>query len=240
MSRLLTAIGVHPDDLVVAVAGTIRAYACAGWRIRCVVLTRGEAGGPPDVRMQETRRALGLLGVTEKDIIFGDFPDTGLVHDHAVIQFLEDASGQPDMALIPSIYDAHQDHVAASLAGRSAFRNTPDVLMYETPSSTVDFRPEVFVDITRHLRAKVGAIRCHRTQRGHRYMSPHHVRCLAEVHGFQARVPYAETFMPLRATLRVAETRGDRDRRNHFVESQSPGSGSLDGYAETDATVTGL
>jgi len=204
MRRVLSLATVHPDDAVHSFGGTIYTYASSDWDIRCVILTRGEAGNAsPDVRVRETRSALGILGVPEEHIVFGDYPDTRLEPCHDVIEFLEQAIGlRPDLALIPSPYDLHQDHVAGSLACQRALRRATTVLMGETPSSSYDFRPEVFISLTeRALQAKLEAIRCHQTQAHRAYMSPRYVRSLAEVRGWQGRVMYAEAFMPLRYAL---------------------------------------
>ena len=53
-----------------------------------------------------------------------------------------------------SLEDTHQDHRAVHAASLVAARGVPNVYCYQTPSSTVEFKPHRFVDITALHRAR--------------------------------------------------------------------------------------
>jgi LmbE family N-acetylglucosaminyl deacetylase len=49
-------------------------------------------------------------------------------------------------------------HRAAHAASLVAARDVPNVYCYQSPSSTVEFRPNRFVDITEYMKRKLQAI----------------------------------------------------------------------------------
>ncbi|MCA9056183.1 MAG: PIG-L family deacetylase [Planctomycetaceae bacterium] len=60
------AVGAHPDDVEIAVGGTLAAMARRGYRVGIVDLTDGEptpASPGPEVRLAEATRAAEILGV---------------------------------------------------------------------------------------------------------------------------------------------------------------------------------
>lgn len=72
-SRVILAVGAHPDDIELGCGGTLCRAAELGARVIAVFLTR-ELSGDAEIRMRESRDALKVLGV--KEVFFGDFPDT--------------------------------------------------------------------------------------------------------------------------------------------------------------------
>lgn len=73
------AVGAHPDDVEIAVGGTLAMLARRGYRVGIVDLTDGEPtpGSPsPEVRLDEARRAAEILGVTCRETL--DLPNRRL------------------------------------------------------------------------------------------------------------------------------------------------------------------
>ena len=63
------AVGAHPDDVEIAVGGTLARLARQGYRVGIVDLTDGEPtpGSPgPEARLEEARRAAEILGVHQR------------------------------------------------------------------------------------------------------------------------------------------------------------------------------
>jgi bacillithiol biosynthesis deacetylase BshB1 len=61
------AVGAHPDDVEIAIGGTVASLARQGYRVGIVDLTDGEPtpGSPcPEVRLEEARVAAEILGAT--------------------------------------------------------------------------------------------------------------------------------------------------------------------------------
>ncbi len=81
----------HPDDEAIFTGGTMARLAAKGWRVVLVVATHGELGTPraagegdrsiAEQRMEETRRAADILGVSRLDFL--GYRDSGMLGDPA-------------------------------------------------------------------------------------------------------------------------------------------------------------
>ena len=63
------AVGAHPDDVEIAVGGTLARLVDQGYRVGIIDLSDGEPtplSPGPDVRLEEARRAAEVLGVTQR------------------------------------------------------------------------------------------------------------------------------------------------------------------------------
>jgi N-acetylglucosamine malate deacetylase 1 len=66
------AVGAHPDDVEIAIGGTLAQLVKQGFRVGIIDLTNGEPtpGSPgPEVRLQEARRAAEILGVQVRETL---------------------------------------------------------------------------------------------------------------------------------------------------------------------------
>ncbi|MEI8091661.1 MAG: PIG-L family deacetylase, partial [bacterium] len=68
---------------------------------------------------------------------------------------------QPDMVFVPSMHDIHQDHRAVHKAAMVAVRLVKEIFVYKSPSTTYDFKPNYYVDITKYINKKVEAVKIH-------------------------------------------------------------------------------
>jgi LmbE family N-acetylglucosaminyl deacetylase len=109
-SRVILAIGAHPDDIELGCGGTICKAAQGNQRVIALYLTKGEKSGPPEVRMKESINAMRVLGVTE--VYFESFPDAQIPDSFEVIECLEKyvTKFNPTTVFTHSIHDTHQDH----------------------------------------------------------------------------------------------------------------------------------
>ena len=201
------AIGAHPDDVELGCGATLLAHAAAGDTVTVLVLTGGEAGPGTANRYAEQRAAAETLGVSLR---WGGLIDCTLTPDAATVrlveQVLEETSA--DLVYVHAPDDSHQDHRAAAAAARSAARRLPRVLHYQSPS-TLTFNPTVFVDVTAYLSGKVAALKEHASQVELSAMvEPDAVVASARYWGSQARIGYAEAFVPTRMVLDLAPARG--------------------------------
>lgn len=65
----------------------------------------------------------------------------------------------------PSPFDTNQDHVAAARLAMQQARNSVEVVFYETPTTTPEFAPNMYVRLSNEdYYAKVEAVKRHQTQ----------------------------------------------------------------------------
>ena len=142
----ILAIGAHPDDIEFGCGGTLMKYAQAGNSVFMLLLTAGEIGGLPEVRMCEQEKAAHFIKA--KRVFWGDFKDTEVPRDRSVITIIEKVIRQvkPQVVLFNYLSDIHQDHRALAHAALSATRYIQEVLFYEVPT-TQNFEPDIFVEL---------------------------------------------------------------------------------------------
>ncbi|NLF30970.1 MAG: hypothetical protein GX591_08805 [Planctomycetes bacterium] len=183
--RSILIIAPHPDDETLGCGGVFAARAAEGCRVSVVVVTDGrhlfrlsrwkiETDPTPqetsDMRKNETRRAVDILGGRSGTIRFLDIEDGTLGrHVPAVSQtiagILREAA--PDEIYVTSEHEEHADHVAACAAVRSAMAatNSPAALYRYVialpPGVTAGAvgEPFVAVDVAAHMETKRRAVR---------------------------------------------------------------------------------
>jgi len=196
--------GPHPDDLEIGCAGTLLQLARAGHSVHLAVMTQGGAGGDGARRWAEQRAVAAHYKA--KSLRWLGFEDTKVPMDKGGIDVLEAVirAVKPDLVFAPWGEDTHQDHRRTSAIVRSATRYTPNVLFYEVPS-TIEFLPDVYVDITKTFAAKVTALKLHRSQVHKVNVADLSIidcaRSMAQFRGYQGRVKAAEGFKALRLRL---------------------------------------
>ena len=202
----LLALGAHPDDIEFGCAGALIKYAQKGENIYLVVLTKGDLGGDPEVRMREQIKSQRIIGAQK--LYWGDYEDTKIPLDKKLIQWIENIIEEvkPDFIFVNYPEDTHQDHRRLASASISATRYTRNVLFYEVPT-TNDFNPNVFVDIKPVFRRKINTLEAHRSQLLKTNIEDLSIVDIAEAtahfRGTQARVKYAEGFVSLRLFINI-------------------------------------
>jgi LmbE family N-acetylglucosaminyl deacetylase len=200
----ILAIGAHPDDIEFGCGGALIKYSKRGDNIYLLVLTKGEIGAKPSIRMKEQERSAKFLKA--KKVYQGIFPDTKIPVDKRLITTIENAmkDSKPDIIFFNYYNDIHQDHRAVAEGAISATRYVKKVLFYEVPT-TEGFEPDVFVDIGDVLEDKLKLLKIYASQ-VNKTRVPHltileSAKSCANFRGFQARVKYAEGFKALRLML---------------------------------------
>ena len=194
-SKVVLAVGAHPDDIELGSGGTLYKAVQAGACVIALYMTRGGKCSNTVVRMRESTEAMHILGA--KEVKFENFPDTEIPDSFEAINCLEQYAikYQPDLVLTHSINDTHQDHRRVAWLAMSAFRNVPKILAFETPRVIpAAFLPNYFVNITGCVEKKWEALRCHVSQRGKRYIAYESTVNLASFRGSQVGVAAAEAF----------------------------------------------
>ncbi len=197
----ILAIGAHPDDIELGCAGTMLRYARLGHNVYYLILSDGSKGGDAQIRRAEQEAAADRVGV--KKLFWGMSVDTKFSVDSELIAIIESvcAEVKPDEVFVNYEEDSHQDHRAVAKCVVAATRYVLRVLFYEDYTS-INFQPDIFVDISEVIEDKIAVVKCHRSQvdRQHpcRIDMLESIKAVAHFRGFQGKVRYAEGFKSLR------------------------------------------
>lgn len=197
----ILALGAHPDDIEYGCGGTFLKFARKGMDIYFIVLTKGEFGGDPETREKEQEEAMKLLGV--KKIFWGGYIDTELPSERIVISKIDEVIEEvkPDEVYVNYIEDIHQDHRMLAECTLAATRYVKRVFFYEDYTS-INFEPDIFVDIEDVLEEKQKLIQVYSSQVDKAYPTKldmvESVKAIANFRGFQGKVKYAEGFKAFR------------------------------------------
>jgi LmbE family N-acetylglucosaminyl deacetylase/CheY-like chemotaxis protein len=195
------AVGAHPDDVEIGVGGTLAAHSNAGDRLTILTLSRGAVGGEIEVRRREARAAAEIIGA---QLVHLDFHDTFLDPASGVTTAVENviADVNPDRIYTHTRSDRHQDHRAVHDAVQIAARKVPNLACYQSPSTSIDFRPNRFVDIEPFLDTKLRMLAAY-TSQGHRdYMAADLMRATARYWSRFGGGRYVEPLETIRASVK--------------------------------------
>lgn len=173
------AVGAHPDDVEIGVGGILASHRANGDQVVILTLSRGGQGGSPDDRQHESLRSAELLGAR---LFLEDLVDTEILNTGPTVQIIEKVVREinPSIVYTHSIHDRHQDHRAVHEATVVATRAVGTVACFQSPSSTVDFRPTRFVSIDGFTEKKLELLKCFQSQSDIRaYLEPDFVLATA-------------------------------------------------------------
>jgi LmbE family N-acetylglucosaminyl deacetylase len=161
--KRVLAIGAHPDDVEIGCGGALAKHHADYDVLHILTLSRGAAGGDVNIRAVEAGDAAALVGAR---LEMANLRDTHITDGAETISIIEAAIRElhPTHVYTHSLEDTHQDHRAVHAASLVAARGVPNVYCYQTPSSTVEFKPHRFVDITHHIEQKIALIGAYKSQ----------------------------------------------------------------------------
>lgn len=198
-------LGPHPDDGEFSSAGTIQRFLENGLNVYYAVFSMCEKsvpkGFPPDAIRKELFIACKELGIPEENIITYDFEVRCFPQFRQEI--LEELTAlnrkiKPDLVLLPSSNDIHQDHQTIYEEGIRAFKNI-NVLGYEMPWNNLRFHSSMYVRLEeRHVQKKIEVLNQYKTQQFRHYSNEDFVLSLAKLRGIQTKEAYAEAFEVIR------------------------------------------
>jgi CheY-like chemotaxis protein len=110
---------------------------------------------------------------------------------------------RPYIALIPSLADGNVDRRETHRIARGAVADVPTILGYETATSTADFHPTRFVDMSQQLDKKIEALSGY-LARGRADLDPAFIEAAARYWGKHVQFGLAEAFEVLKDEPRPA------------------------------------
>ncbi|MHB2036615.1 MAG: PIG-L deacetylase family protein [Nitrososphaerales archaeon] len=200
----ILALGAHPDDVEIGCGGLLLKAARSGHNVHICTMTNGAVSGNPAQRTKELNLSAKFLG--SKDVAVGDFQDSQLEVNKALIDFIESNIDRvdPDLILTHFQGDVHHDHRAVSIATQEAGRFNSNIVAYEIPLSR-SFEPELYYDISDVIDDKVELIRIFWSQRNKLYTKAKAIKALAEFRALQSRlntsIHYVEAFKVVKLCL---------------------------------------
>ena len=200
----ILAVGAHPDDVEIGCGGLLVKASKLGHEISIYILTHGEAGGS-NGHDREKEAVNSADTISAKNLWFGEFADTQLVPNGDLVTSIENIVKKtcPDLVLSHSTKDDHHDHRAVGSSSIEAARYVPNILSYENPL-TIDFKPQVFVDISDVIQDKIMLLSLFESQKNKEYLRDNAIRGLAQYRAFQSRlreVFFAEAFQVVKLKL---------------------------------------
>jgi N-acetylglucosamine malate deacetylase 1 len=205
-SRALV-LGAHTDDEFGCV-GLIARLVESGTEVHMACFSACEESVPDgfdeDVLKREVLDAIDVLGIPRERFYLYDFRVRHFPANRQPI--LEELVAlrrriEPDLVLLPSSSDIHQDHGVIAAEGVRAFKHST-ILGYELPMNTISFRHACFVNLEeRHIEVKVRHAAAYVSQQHRSYMSEQFLRGLAAVRGVQMNTPAAEAFEVIRMVV---------------------------------------
>lgn len=195
----------HTDDGEFGAGGTISKLIEGGADVFYLALSAAEnsvpKGFPADSLRKEVELATRKLGIKKSNLHVLDYKVRELEYSRQevlddLIHFRNMLS--PDLVLMPSLDDIHQDHYTCSREGLRAFKTTT-VLGYELIWNNLSFNTTCFVKLEeRHIAAKYEALKEYLSQQERSYMNENFIRGLAKVRGVQIGCDFAECFEVVR------------------------------------------
>lgn len=181
-NKKVLCIGAHPDDSELGMAATLAKHRDLGDEAHIIICSLGIGGesGDPKIRESEATEAANILGARLNIL---DYPVTKLNKPspefyQTICKAIEDL--HPDRVYTHSPYDYHQVHETVSECVSRAARDIPQLLYYEVASSTSpDFRPNAYSDVTDYIQHKIRCLAAHRTQSSKLYMQESIIKSLA-------------------------------------------------------------
>jgi LmbE family N-acetylglucosaminyl deacetylase len=198
----------HTDDGELGAGGTIAKLVELGANIYYFAFsTAAESvpeGMPRDILKTEVINATTKLGIPKKNVVIYNYQVRKLNYSRQEI--LEDLMKhkkklKPDLVLMPSLNDIHQDHTTIAQEGLRAFKGST-ILGYELIWNNLTFNTTSFVNLEeKHIQKKCDSLKEYTSQASRNYMSEDFIFSLAKTRGVQIGVKYAESFEVVRMVL---------------------------------------
>jgi N-acetylglucosamine malate deacetylase 1 len=193
--RTVLAIGAHPDDLELAVGGTLARLARGGSRVVMAIVSI-----PADfeTRRAEARRAAEILGCELRFLVEDGCRRIDDIKNYQMVGMFDALVRElePAALLTHSASEFHRDHIAVHNASLSTQRLNAFDFFHFNPTMCrpvpVAFHPRAYVDVSQTIDIKMQAIEAHASQFGVRGLDSEMYREIARMNGRMVGVKYAE------------------------------------------------
>ncbi|MDR9417010.1 MAG: PIG-L family deacetylase [Gracilimonas sp.] len=206
MNKVLV-LAPHTDDAELGCGGTMARFLEEGTEIYVAAFSTARAsvpeGSDPDILRKEFIKSMEILGVNEDRYFIYDYQVRKLNYSRQeVLEEMVKLKNQikPDMVLLPSGNDLHQDHQVVYNEGLRAFKES-SIWGYELPWNHVTFNTQSFVTLKeKHMKKKWEMMSVYESQliKQRNYFTKEFMDGLARVRGVQVKEEFAEAFEVIR------------------------------------------
>ncbi|MBS4538829.1 PIG-L family deacetylase [Clostridium sp. D2Q-11] len=198
----------HTDDGELGCGGFITKLKDIGSEIYYIAFSSAEKSVPKeypkDILKMEVKKATSILGIKEENLFILNY-EVRTFHEKRqniledLIKFKKNI--KPDLVLLPSLHDIHQDHITIAKEGLRAFKNTT-ILGYELPWNNLTIDTTCFVKLQEYnIKMKAKALRAYESQKNRVYFTEGFIFNLARTRGVQIGCDYAEVFEVIRLVI---------------------------------------
>ena len=197
----------HTDDEF-GCAGSMLKLIEQGSEIHYFALSRCQESVPEgfgkNILYRECKKAVQAIGVKDENIKIGNYR-VRYFHEHRqdILEEFVTINNElkPDLVLLPSSYDMHQDHNVVYKEGLRAFKFS-SILGYELPQNITSSSNAAFISLTKgQIDKKNEVMSNYKSQSKRRYSRIEFIESLATVRGVQCASDYAESFEVIRLML---------------------------------------
>ncbi len=181
--KRILAVGALPGDVEAGCGGILLKHAAAGDKIHILVFGSGATGAEAADRNLAAQRAAQIIGA-EAILPLEGAPEIGDL-DVMVLR-LQDIVHElePEILFAPSGRDVRESRTHAHQAADISGSKVPGFYCYQSATTTLDFRPGVFEDISEYLDQKMAALSHYEAQvRGRPHLDPDLARASARYWG---------------------------------------------------------
>lgn len=182
-TRRILAIGTLPGDVEVGCGGILIKHAAAEDEVTILVLSMGADGEEGENRRAAARRAAQVIGA---EILLPKEDGAGIAELDYMVIAVQDAVHdlEPEIIFTPSAQDVRDSRLNTFEATQIAAGGVPGFYSYQAATSTLDFRPTAFEDISEVLDQKMAALSHYEAQvRGRPHLDPGLARAAARYWG---------------------------------------------------------
>ena len=200
----ILAIGAHPDDIEIYMFGLLMVFLNQGNDVYPLIATDGSLGTvsvKKNLKIIRKKEAKISLKKFNKPI-FLDEQDGSLTTSNLILSKLKKyiSSISPDLIITHSPLDYHPDHRALSKYVKEATGFYCPIIYADTLMG-VNFKPTIYIDISKHIEEKLSAIMCHKSQNPEKFVNATKLlnkfrsgQCNGELNGYAEAYSFDRVF----------------------------------------------
>lgn len=208
MFKRILVLAPHIDDGELGCGGAIARFIAEGREVFQAAFSLAvkslPRGFPSDALINEWKKASAVIGVPQQNLISYDFPVREFPdRRQEILEELVELRRElrPDLVLLPSLEDIHQDHYTVAVEGIRAFKQV-SILGYELPWNNLNLKNSSFISLEEnHVKRKAEAMACYHSQAHRPYCREDFIFSLARSRGAQIGVAWAELFSAVRLVI---------------------------------------